>query len=194
MPLVYRIYGNDGQGGEVNYSSPITTSSGLSFLSQSLNPSSDNWFAVRAYDPATDLEEANTEARVRIILGPSGIDMSNVPNPPQNLTTRLTAGGGCRVSWATRPSEPKKRPTGFYVYLSPGPVPIYDPPTATVAYVPGQLGYSCNLSGLSDSVTYTVSIRSYNAVGCETNTSVWTSVVGNTTPPTDVVMLIASTI
>ena len=55
---------------------------------------------------------------------------------------------------------PSSAPTDFLVYLTAGVTPSLTTPAATVAYQPGLAGYSCQLGGLSDATTYTVSVVS----------------------------------
>jgi hypothetical protein len=191
MAIAYHIYANDGLGGLVNYATPIGTTSGLSFTPPVLAAPSDNTFVVRAFDTSTDLEEANTEASVRIVIDGNGQDVTSQPNAPFALTVRATAGGGCLATWAYNPGGQGSAPTGFYVYLSAGNQANYANPAATVAYVPGRAGYSCALSGLADATLYTVAVRAYNATAIEPNTTVIATVIGDSTPPENVDSLTA---
>jgi hypothetical protein len=170
--VIYNVYSNDGAGGPVDYTRPIASTSNLSFVVGPLAPASDNRFAVRAFDPSTNLEEANTEACVRIVIDPNGSDITARPNSPHALIVRSTAGGGCRVVWAYSPVGQGGPPTGFYVYLTPGVTPSYSSPESSVAYLTGTMGYACDLSGLAASSTYSIAVRAYNAVAVENNTTV----------------------
>jgi hypothetical protein len=192
MGIVYNVYANDGQGGPVNYATPIATTAALSFTPPPLAAPSDNTFLVRAFDTAVGLEEANTDARVRIVVDSAGNDVTTRPNAPFALALRATAGGGCDASWSYNTAGQGGPPTGFYVYLSPGASPSYASPAATVPYVAGRAGYACELSGLVDGATSTVAVRAFNAAGAETNTTVVASIVGDSTPPTNVDALTAS--
>lgn len=192
MSLQYRVYANDGQGGPVNYSSPIATTAALSYSPAPLAAPSDSTFAVRAFDPVTGLEEANTEARVRILLDAQGQDISNRPNAPRALSVRATAGGGCQVRWAYSTAGQSSPPLGFLVYLTAGTVADYQSPAASIPYLPGRAGYSCDLTGLADGVTYSVAVRSTNATATELNTTVVTTVVGHSVPPDNVDSLTAT--
>src|SRR5205085_892840 len=58
MALVYRVYSNGGTGGPVDFTSPVATTGGLTSTVGPLAPSTDTTFVVRAFDPATGLEEA----------------------------------------------------------------------------------------------------------------------------------------
>src|SRR6516225_12308007 len=99
MAILYRIYGNNGTGGPVDFSSPIATVQELSYATGPLNASGDYTFLVRAYDPGTGFEDGNTEARVRVSIGPDGSDMSGVPGPPTALSFIPLGGGGAGLSW-----------------------------------------------------------------------------------------------
>lgn len=192
MAITYNIYANDGLGGPVDYTTPIATTPALGWTPGPLPPSSDTTFAVRAFDTTLGLEEANTEARVRIILDATGRDVSARPNPPSALVARATAAGGCLASWSYSPTGQGGWPTAFSVYLTPGTVASYATPSATVAFVPGRLAYSSQLSGLADGATYAVAVRASNASGAEANTSVVATVVGDSTPPANVDALSAT--
>ena len=148
--FIYNIYSNGGTGGPVDYSTPIATTASLSYVTGTLAAPSDNTFAVRCLDPSTNLEEANTDARVRIVIDANGLDVSSRPNPPDALVVRPTANGGCKVSWSYSSAGQGGLPSGFFVYLTPGAVANYANPAATVPFVPGRAGYTCNLTGLAD--------------------------------------------
>jgi hypothetical protein len=186
MSIVYNIYANDGHGGYIDYSTPIASTPGLTFVTPPLALSSDNLFAVRAFDSALGIEEANTDARVRVIIDANGQDITAQPNPPHAIFVRALAGGTCRATWAYNTAGQAGESTGFFVYLTQGTVPNYSSPVATVPYMDRTLSYECKLSGLSDDVTYIVAVRAYNAVAIEQNTSVVTTVVGKWLPPMNV--------
>ena len=181
--MLYNVYANDGLGGVVNYATPIATTSALSMTPPPLAPSSDTTFSVRASDSVTGLEEANTEARVRIILDASGRDVSTRPNAPVALMVRATAGGGCLATWGYNPIGQGGAPTTFLVYLTPGTTANYTTPAASVPVAPGTARYSCQLAGLVDGSTYTVAVRAANAATTEMNTTAIAPVIGDTAPP-----------
>jgi hypothetical protein len=170
--VTYNVYTNDGAGGPVDYTRPIASTPNLTFVIGPLALLSDNRFAVRAFDPSTNLEEANTEACVRIVIDANGSDITARPNAPHSLIVRSIAGGGCRVAWAYSPVGQGGPPTGFYVYLTPGNIPNYSSPASSVAYLTGTMGYSCDLTGLAAGSTYAVAVRAYNAAAIENNTTV----------------------
>jgi hypothetical protein len=119
MAIVYRIYSNNDTGGLVDFSAPLASTTGLTYTFSPLGASTDTTFVVRAFDPEADLEEANTEALVRVVIGPDGAEVGGRPNPPHALSLTPSFGGGCRVSWAYAPAEQCGIPAGFHVYLTP---------------------------------------------------------------------------
>ena len=158
MAISYNIYANDGKGGVVDYRTPIATTTGKSFITTPLSVSSDNIFAVRAFDTLSGVEEANTEARVRIEIDPAGNDVTNRPNAVVGLSNRLTAGSTCWVSWGYDPTGQGGPPVSFQLTLSSNPSTPIANPTATVAYLPGVSGYGCSFSGLPDNTPCTISV------------------------------------
>jgi hypothetical protein len=178
MAIVYNIYANNGAGGPVNYSKPIATTSSLSYAPGALTPSSDTTFAVRALDTVSNLEEANTDARVRIVLDGSGNDLSGVPNSPQSVVLSALAAGACQVTWAYVPALSVGTPTGFQVFLSQGQTVDYSSPAMTVPYVSGQFGYTCTLAGPYAFSSYSATVRAVNASGSDGNTILSQALVG----------------
>ena len=171
MKILYNIYKNDGNGGLVDSTTPIASTADLSYNAGNLAAPSDTTFQLRAVDSATGLEEANTQARVRIILDASGNDVSARPNAPHALSARTTISGGCEVTWAYSPAGQGGPPVGFFVYLTPGPIQSYGQPAAMIAFQSGVVGYVSDLVSLADGQTYTVAVRSYNSAATEPNTT-----------------------
>ena len=160
MPISYNIYKNDGRGGPVDYATPIATTAGLSFDCGLLSAPGDTTFAVRAVDLASGLEEANTNARARIVLDASGNDVTNRPGPVLGLSARPGRGGSCRVAWGYVAAAGTTPPVGFDVHVTPGSTPdLAADPAATVPYATGTIGYECTLSGLADNASYVVAVR-----------------------------------
>lgn len=178
--LQYHVYSNDGAGGPVDYSNPIAATAGLTFNTLPLAPNSDHTFAVRASDPATGLEEENTNCRVRIVTDAASQDISARPAPPLSLTALRMAGGGIQVHWLPSISPLFARATGFKVYNGT-PTPDYSSPVATVAST-GARDYRATLAGLADGVTFQIAVRAFNASGEESNTNT-VSVTADATPP-----------
>jgi hypothetical protein len=165
MAISYNIYANEGQGDDVNYNAPIATTPLLTYVIPQLGFPSDNTFAVRAFDAISGIEEANTDARVRIVIDPSGNDVTAQPNSVFGLTAIATAGGTCWVAWGYDTTGQDGPPSGFNVFLvevgtsSPGSL------TATVAYLPGVAGYGCTLSGLTSNTSYTIEVQAIDVSG-----------------------------
>jgi hypothetical protein len=163
MSISYKIYANNGQGGLVDYDSPVATTSSLTWTVGPLAFPSDNRFGVRAFDDVSGIEEANTDATARIVLDLSGNDVTNQPNAVVGLAATATSGGTCWVTWgydATNEGEP---PAEFAVTLTAGTTPSLGPPTATVPYQAGISGYDCTLSGLSSDTRYAITVQGIGA-------------------------------
>jgi hypothetical protein len=165
MAIAYRIYSNAGNGGPVDYTTPVATTSGLSYTTGAVAPATDTTFAVRAYDTVTNLEEANTDAQVRVVIGANGADQGLSPNAAQAVTLTPSAGGGCRVGWSYAPDDTWGAPAGFHVYLGSGQGGGSGSLSATVAYTPGQIGYSVVISGPLTRTSYTATVGVYNGSG-----------------------------
>jgi hypothetical protein len=183
MAIVYNIYANGGAGGPVNFTTPIATTTSLSYVTGMLPAGSDTTFAVRAKDTASNLEEANTDACVRVALDANGNDIGGRPNPPHALLLSTAAGGGCLVSWAYFQAAGSATPVGFQVFLSEGSSALFGSLASTVPYVYGQVGYICRLPGPYVLSTYSASVRAYNAAGSDGNTIVVGAIVGVPTSP-----------
>lgn len=176
MATQYRIFGNGGTGGAVDYTIVLHATASLSWSPPALSPGSDWTFAVRAYDTVTGYEEPNVDARVRIQLDGTGADLGLRPMAPVGL--RVDAiGGGVRVSWGcVRSATPV--PTAFKVWVTSGGTVNYGAaPAATVAFDPEQATYSRVVTGLTPGGTYSIGVRATGAAGDEPNTSAVTVTV-----------------
>lgn len=191
MAIVYQVFSNDGAGGPINYAAPIATVTGTSYTTGALAASGDYRFAVRALDTVTGLAEANTQARVRVVLDATGNDVGQVPNAPFAVVARPASSGGCLVAWSYFAAGQSAPPTAFLVYLTAGTTPSLTTPAATVAYRPGASGYSCGLGGLADGGTYTVAVVAQGATPALASAAATATVVGDATPPGDVEALAA---
>lgn len=157
MAISYHVYANDGQGGPVDYTRPIATvaldpsAAAGSFLTAPLAAPSDNLFAVRAFDDASGVEEANTDARVRVVIDDQGRDVSSRPNPVVGLAARWTVGDVALISWGYSTAGQGGMPTRFDVTASPATAGADAPAPArlSVACLPGVAGYGCRFEGLS---------------------------------------------
>jgi hypothetical protein len=183
MNIIYNIYSNNGSGGPVDYSAPVASTSELSCELGPLAAPGDYTFAVRACDVTTGLEEANTDARVRVVIDTTGRDVSGIPGAPHALELSPSAGGGCRVCWAYSPSPDLGTPDEFLVFVTPAGSVSGSAPAASVAYVPGRVGYSCQLLGPFELGTYTASVRSSNASGLDPAALTVTAVIGQASQP-----------
>ncbi len=192
MAIQYRIYANNLTGGPVDYTAPAATVSGLTWDTPFLPANADATFLVRSFDTVSGLEDQNADARVRVRLDGEGSDLTVLPNAPQGVTVEARAGGLARVAWVYNSGGQGSAPGGFRVYIGAGS-PNFSTPAAVVGYRPGDLfgGYSATLSGLSEGVTYAVSVRSYNTQGEEANTTS-IEVVGSAAGPASVVSLAAT--
>ena len=159
MAISYNVYANDGAGGAVNYGTPIATTAALTHTTAPLAASSDSTFAVRAFDATSGIEEANTEALVRIVLDAAGNDVSARPNGVLGLSATPTAAGSCWVAWGYHAAGQGGPPSQFNVYLTAGPTPSLATPAATVPYQPGVIGYGCSVAGLAGAALTTVAVR-----------------------------------
>jgi len=167
--IVYNVYSNGGSG-PVNYNSVVFTTPELAHVTLPMGFSSTWIWAVRAKDTTTGLEEQNVDARVTIIVGSAGADISAMPNAPTGLAAVATASGTAKLSWAYNPGGQGAPPTGFHVYFGT-PTPDYGTIKATVPY--GQvLAFSATISGLADLTDYQVAVRAYNPTAEEKNTNV----------------------
>jgi hypothetical protein len=153
MSIQYHIYAGDSAGGPVDYTAPIATVSGTTYV----------------------------DARARIVTDAGGVDVTGRPNPPTGLTARATAGGTAALAWTYNPLGQPSAPTGFHVYRGVGAVD-YTTPVATVAYSPGLRSYRATISGLTHGTDYLIGVRAYNAAAEEPN-AVTVGVTGDTTGP-----------
>jgi hypothetical protein len=191
MAIVYNIYSNGGSGGPVNYSTPIATTSNLSYTVGPLPQASDCRFTVRVKGTVAGIEESNTQASVRVVLDASGLDVGQRPNAPSALTARATSNGGCLAAWAYQSVGQIAPPTCFLIYLTAGATANLTTPSATVAYVPATSSYSCQLVGLADGSAYTVAVVTQGASSALASAAVTALVSGDSTPPNAVDALVA---
>jgi hypothetical protein len=174
----YRLYANDGHGGPVNYSTPIQDGPSTSFAT-AVAPG-DWTYAVRASDPISGIEERNTDATVRIVIGPDLTDRTAVPNPVIGLTAWATAGGGCKLDFVYSRTGQGGPPTSFHAYYWPAGSVDWSDPAGTctglasraVSWGPGDVTqhFAMTLSGLADGVDYEVGVRAANDSGDDGST------------------------
>jgi hypothetical protein len=189
MSIEYHVYGNTGAGDPIDYSSPLATSSDLSWTSGSLTFPGTWSFSVRAYDTVSSLEEQNLDCAISIVLDSNGNDITNRPLPPTAIRAFALAAGSIRVEWYYPPSAGLNAPTGFNVYTGTGGSPSYGSPAAAVAFSTGIANtFASTLSGFTDGTTYTIGVRAYNATAEESNTNT-VNVTADATGPAAVVSL-----
>ena len=100
-------------------------------------------------------------------------------------TAKTTSGLPAAQPGRVQPGGPFVQPgySGSFAAAGGAPTPDYSTPTITVAADAAILGsYQANLSGLSDSTTYAIGVRAYNASGEESNTSIVTVTADGTGP------------
>jgi hypothetical protein len=167
--LNYNIYGNGGSG-PIDYTTPLGSTSSLTYATAALAYPNEWRFAVRADDGT--YEETNIDAVVRLVLDAGGVDVTNLPAAPSGLSAWPIAGGSIRVSWVY---PARAIPTGFKVYVGT-PTVSYGSPAVTVPWGSPRTGhFQTDLSGLADATAYQVAVRAYNATGEEANTAVTTA-------------------
>jgi hypothetical protein len=171
VPVSYRIYGNGGGGGPIDYTTPLATTASLTWTSGALAAGSRWRFGLRAFDTTSGLEETNVDAVVALDLNTSRIDITNLPVPPEHLTVDPIPGGAV-VHWSYPFTAAANRPNAFFVYIG-SPAPDYGTILATVAYIRSPIAvFRATLTGLTPGVTYQVGVRAANATGEEGNTTV----------------------
>lgn len=182
MSTHYRVYANDGLGGPLDLTTPIGTTSSLTFDTPALAAPSDNTFLVRPYDTASGLENQGVDATVRIVIDATGADVTGRPNAPTNVQARPIAGAGVRVTWSYNPALQGGAPTAFKVWVQAGAIDYAPTPAAVVAYSSGAFEFTADVTGLTDGVTYTAGVRATNATGDETNTATTTATADGSGP------------
>jgi hypothetical protein len=184
--LFYHVYGNLGQGGQIDYTTPIALVAGHTWTSTTVTVPGQYKLGVRAFDPITGLEDQNIDAAIDLVIDAQGNDVTDVPPSPVGLRAFPVAGGKLRVEWTCPCGSTWRQPTGFHVYLSSGSSLDYSQPASTVLWSSSRSGsFSSDVSSLRDGMVYTVAVRSFNAVGEEPN-KIALIVTADSTPPTAV--------
>jgi hypothetical protein len=165
----YHIYVNDGQGGPIDYATPVATVFGLGWTSPALDAPGSYKFGVRAFD-SSGLEEQNLDASARLDLDDSGADVTRVPLAPLGLRALALEGGRVRVEWTSPTAERRRRPAGFRVYAQAGALTDYTTPAAVAPGTADLSGvHAVEIGPLVDGVEYAIGVRAYNASGEEKN-------------------------
>lgn len=182
MAIQYHIYSNAGNGGDVDYSTPVATTAALSVTLGPLGPGSDNTFAVRAFDTVTGLEEANTDARVRLVISGDGQDLGLPPNTPHAVWLSAALGGGCRVDWAYSASSNCGTSVGFQVAVAKETTPDIPVASVTIPFSNSRPWYSVSFPGPFEAAAYIATVASYNAAGSAVAADVGRANLGPLTP------------
>ena len=111
------VYSNTGVGDAINYSTPIASTTNLTYTTSPLSLPGTWSFGVRAVSLATGLEEENVDCALTLILDSGGNDITSRPAPPLAIRAFALARGAVRVEWAYPRTTGPKAPTGFNVYL-----------------------------------------------------------------------------
>jgi hypothetical protein len=189
--LGYRIYWNQGLGGPIDYDAPIAVTFDTTWTSAPLPPGSFFRFAVRALDAETGLQEENLDASLALIIDAEGRDATQVPLAPLGVRAIPLAGGRARIEWTVAGTTPARRATRFHVYVRPHVAATFGVPTAVVpANSARGDSFSVEVGGLTDGVSYAVSVRAANGYGEEANTR-RVAFRADAAPPTQVDSLVA---
>ena len=179
-PTHYHVYANAGDGGPIDYSTPVATVDGLEWATPVLDAPGQHRFGVRAFGSISGLEEENVDAAVLIVLNDDGDDVTNRPAPPFGLRLRSESGGVVVAEWSHPGGVGANRPTGFHVYTG-DPEPSYAAPALTVSAKAVFGAFSARLTGLTDG-PLAVAVRAFNATAEEDNDNFITVVVDGTPP------------
>jgi len=171
-PILYRVYANDGQGGPIDYSSPVAEVSEPAWTSAPLAAPGSYRFGVRARDARSGLEESNIDAAAPLVLDAEARDATRTPPAPIGLRAVPLAGGRARLEWASAAAPAARGALRFNVYVNPGAIASYATPTATTPASASRDGaYSVELDGLPGGVALAAVVRSANLAGEEPNTA-----------------------
>lgn len=141
MAVSYNVYRNDGTGGPVDYSTPVATATSPAATLDPPGPG-DWTYAVRAFDPATGLEERNVAARARLVVGPAGEDLSAQPRPVAIASASFRSPSSLLLRWHYPDlAAPPAARFSVRVAAGGGPVDPASTPVATVATIPGRGDY-----------------------------------------------------
>lgn len=170
MSTQYHVYTNGGSGGPVDYSAAVATVAGTSWSTPPITIRPSSWrFGVRAFDSVSGLEERNVDAAVALNLNAAGVDVTALPLAPFLVTATAGLGGAVQVDWFYPVSAARGvwKPTGFRVYAGT-PSAVFTAAAAVVPYA-ARASFRAVLTGLTPGASHSVVVRTYNALGEETN-------------------------
>lgn len=161
--IQYRIYRNDGAGGPIDFTTPLTMTPSLTYQTTPLAPG--DWsFVVRAVDDQTNLEDQGVTSRVRLIVGPTGQNLTGRPLAPPSFVARFRSPSQILVRWYGLDRTPPY-PTSFGIWISStGSVDFTTSPTRTVPAAQG-IGHYSVLVPAPGAGPWTVGLAAINAVG-----------------------------
>lgn len=160
MGILYRVYSNNGTGGPIDYGTPVGVVAESVFETGELQVPSDNLFGIRSFDASSQLEEANTDVRIRIVIDSEGRDITSRPNAPHALVARPTSPGTWMVRWAYDRTAQYAEPREFQLLLRAGSLVEAPVLSARIPYHRSSSVYQFLLSELIDHTNYWVSVSS----------------------------------
>lgn len=178
------IYHGDAAGGPVDYGFAVAQVDGNTVAVADVGPGESRWYAVRVFDPSTDMEEYGTAAQILLIRGPDGSDWTDRPGAPVGVRVTMAVGGTAVVTWTCLPRPDRADPTSFSVRVTPGPAVDWtaDPAAIVVVGGGGSVQYSATLSGLVDGTAYAVGVRGVRGTVDDGNTAATTFVADSAAP------------
>jgi hypothetical protein len=180
-PLQYRVYWNGGNGGPVDYTTPIATTAAPMCVVGPLNAPGSYLFGVRTHDPIADLEEANTDVVAHVRLNAAGADRTGVPESPRFVALSAMSEGRCRVEWVYISPEGARPPTSFRVVLGTGSGGGAE--VAAVPYSNNRFIYSTVVPGPLSRGSYWVEVNAIGALGEGPPSDRVSAVIGLATEP-----------
>ena len=159
----------------VDYSAPLATVTSLSYVCSPLLNSTDSTFAVHAFDQVNQMEEANSDARIRLILDNQGSDVTAQPIAVEAVRLVPSLGGGGRVSWTFISSRRADPPTNFLINLYRGQTTIA---TGNIPFKPAQIGYSFLFPGTLSPAVYTVWVIAVGTGGLRSSPALVSTTLG----------------
>lgn len=168
--ILARVYVGDVAGGPVDYSAIFAETAADALTLPPLNPGESRRVAVRFYDSDTGLEELNTDAQITLLINNDGLDISVIPPGPAGLVVRDTGPGAALVTWQYNYLSDDVVPEYWDVYATPGDIPDYAVPVASVPHDSLKIRFSYELTGYAPGVAVAVAVRSRRGDAHDPNT------------------------